>query len=280
MTGRHLGERIHDLLDNRLPRAAATEAMAHLAECDECAQRWRELRTAREALHSSDAGIDMTFARRLLDRDRMAEIAQQETRRDARAASGRDRRPAVLVLSLSFVLAALVGAAYVAGEPADVEPDLSASSEDGVLSVAQLDSSVTRTADPRGDWIHPDWQSSGLSPVGAKIREASDGSPVLVATLLVDTTSVTLAEMQGRLNSDRVAGMPLAAVDGVDAYVVDTAPAKIVWQAGVHVVYLECDCALGTLEMVATQFPQDDEPGFVDQVMAGFGVFADALTGN
>jgi anti-sigma factor RsiW len=280
VSGRHLGERIHDLLDNRLPRDAAAEAMAHLEECAECSARWNDLRLAREALNSSDAGIDMSFARSLLDRDRIAQIAQHESPRHARAARGRDRRPVVLTLSVVIVLAALVGAAYVAGEPDDVDPGLTASSEDGVLSVARIDSRSMRSGDELGAWIHPDWQTSGFEPVEAALKEVPNGSPVLVATLLNGSVPVLVLEQQGRLSPELVADLPLAGVEGVDAYVIGTSPSRIVWQAGEIVVALSCDCAQGTLEEVAAAFPQDDEPGFVDQVMAGMGVFADALTGH
>ncbi|WP_296664974.1 anti-sigma factor [Demequina sp.] len=280
MTARHLGERIHDLLDNRLSRPAAAEAMAHLSECPECTERWRELRAAREALNSSEAGIDMTFARRLLDRERMAQMAEQENPRSARAARGRDRRPVILTLSVTLVLVAVLGAAYVAGAPAEVDPELSASSEDGMLSVVQLDSQSMRSGDELNAWIHPDWQASGFVPVEAVVREASDGSPVLVARLLSGSQPVLVLEQQGRLNSAYVADAPLAEVEGIDAFVVSTSPASVVWQAGEIVVSLTCTCAVGTLEDVAAAFPQDGEPGFVDRIMSGMGVFADALTGN
>ncbi|SEJ33951.1 anti-sigma factor family protein [Demequina mangrovi] len=280
MTGRHLGERIHDLLDNRMPREAAAEAMAHLDRCDECRRRWDELRTAREALNSSECGIDVSFAQRLLDREHIAEMAQHETRRDARAARGRDRRPAVLTLSLTLLLIAVVGAAYVAGEPDDIDPGLVASSETGMLSVARMDSSTMRDWASTGEWIHPDWQSSGFDPVEGTVREASNGARVLAYSLLTDAEPVLVTEWHGRMIVDPEATLLPIAVDGLDGYVIGTDPTSIAWQAGDIVVILTCDCTVGTLEEVAAEFPQDDEPGFVDQVMAGLGVFGDALTGR
>ncbi|WP_062302024.1 anti-sigma factor family protein [Demequina subtropica] len=280
MTGRHLGERIHDLLDNRLPREAAAEAMRHLEACDECTRRWRELRAAREALNSSEAGIDMTFARRLLDREHMAQVASHETRRDARAARGRDRRPVVLSLSVALLLVAVLGAAYVAGEPDDIDPGITASSETGMLSVARMDSSTMRGWVPTDGWIHPDWQSSGFEPVEASVRETPQGARILAYTLLSDIEPVLVLEQQGRLADEDVASLQPTSTEGLDGYVVGTDPTRIVWQTGDVVVLLSCNCAEETLEEVATAFPEDDEPGFVDQIIAGLGVFGDALTGR
>ncbi|WP_062519792.1 anti-sigma factor family protein [Demequina silvatica] len=280
MTARHLGERIHDLLDNRLSSESAAEAMAHLEECDDCARRWEGMRAAREALHSSEAGIDMRFTQQLLDRDRMAEIASHETRQRARAARGRDRRPAVLTLSLTLILVAVIGAAYVAGEPGDIDPGLSASAEEQGPSVVHLDPDAMRDGVSMGDWIHPDWQSSGSTPVEAAVREGPNGSRVLVYTLVSDGESVLALETRGRLAPERVAALPVAEVEGLDAYVVGTDPSRIVWQAGDIVVALQCECLLDTLEDLAAQFPQDDEPSAVDQIMTGLGVFGDALTGH
>ncbi|WP_062288083.1 anti-sigma factor family protein [Demequina phytophila] len=280
MTARHLGERIHDLLDNRLSSESAAEAMAHLEECDECSRRWEGMRAAREALHSSEAGIDMRFTQQLLDRDRMAEIASHETRQRARAARGRDRRPAVLTLSLTLILVAVIGAAYVAGEPSDIDPGLSASSDDGGASIIHLDPAAMREGEAMGDWIHPDWQSSGFTPVEAAVREAPSGSRVLVYTLVSEGESVLALEQRGRLAHDRVAALPVVEVGGLDTYVVGTDPSRLVWQAGELVVALQCECSLDTLEDVAAQFPQDGEPSLADQIMTGLGVFGDALTGH
>lgn len=281
MTQRHLGDRLHDLLDNRLSREAAAEAMAHLEECADCTARWNGLRAAREALHSSEAGIDMRFTSRLLDRDRMAEIARAEDPRHVRAARPRDRRPLVLSTSLSVMLAALVGAAYAAGEPDDVDPDLTASSATGAaLSVASMDSQGMRTGQQLREWLQPDWESADLTPVEASVVRADSGATVLVATLLSGSQPVLLTEQQGHLPEHYVADKPVVSIGGIEAYVVGSSPSQLVWQAGEVVVSLTCTCAVSTLEEVAGAFPTDDEPGFVDQVMTGFGVFADALTGN
>ena len=281
MSERHLGDRLHDLLDHRLSPESAAEAMAHLEGCAECTARWNGLRAAREALNSSEAGIDLRFTSRLLDRDRMAEIAKAEDPRHVRAARPRDRRPMVLTTSLSLMLAALVGAAYAAGEPEDVDPDLTASSANGTaLSVASMDSQGMRAGQQLAEWVQPDWEATGLTPVEASLVRADSGATVLVATLLSGSQPVLLTEQQGHLPEDYVADKPQVSVGGIDAYVIGSSPSQLVWQAGEVVVSLTCTCAVSTLEEVAGTFPTDGEPGFVDQVMTGFGVFADALSGN
>ena len=50
MTARHLGNRIHDLVDGRLSRADSYVAMAHLADCEDCGSEWEQLRKERAAL--------------------------------------------------------------------------------------------------------------------------------------------------------------------------------------------------------------------------------------
>ena len=41
-----------------------------------------------------------------------------------------------------------------------------------------------------------------------------------------------------------------------------------------------CECALDTLGTAIAAFPQDRQPGVMDQIGAGLGVFGDALTGH
>jgi len=279
VTGRHLGERIHDLLDNRLPRPAAAEAMAHLSECEECATRWHELRSAREALHSSEAGIDMRFTSRLLDRNRMAEIASHETRRDVRAARGRDRRPVVLSLSLAAAAGAVVGAAYVAGTPAEVDPTVAAASYAGNVSLVSYQPSEISDGEVPDRWAQPDWESTVLEPLGASERIDPNGHRMFVLTMEAGDHRVVVTEQRGRLDPACVAEAPRITVDGVDFYQVETSPLRVVWQAGAVVATLTCDCTWEALEEVAEQFPQDGEPGFADQVMSGMSVITAALTG-
>jgi anti-sigma factor RsiW len=281
VTVKHLGDRLHDLLDNRLSRADACAAMEHLGECEPCSVRWRELRAAREALHSSEAGIDMRFTQQLLDRDRMAEIAKGESRHRARAASGRARRPITLAVTAASLVAVAVAAAYSAGAPTEIDYEFAAaSSSGGAQSVAFHGPDSMRAGDQLRAWVQPDWQASGLVPVEAKVIRGQNGDTILVAAILAHMQAVIITEQHGRLNDSLVADLPRADVDGLDVYVVSEDPAHVVWQTGEVVVSALCECEMTTLESVAAAFPDDEQPGFVDRVATGVGEFADALTGH
>ena len=281
MTAKHLGESVHDLLDGRMSTTEAADAMRHLDECPECADRWQELRAAREALHSSSAGIDMRFAQQLLDRDRMASIAKGESKHRARAASGRNRRPATLGFAIVLVATAGTGAAYYAGNPEDIPVEFAASSSEGASSsVASMNPENMRSEDDMSAWVHPDWQDSGLVPIEARVMRRDNGAHVLVASLYAGLDPVVVTEQHGDLAPQRVADLPRADVQGVDAYIVRLEPAQIVWQTGDIVVSMTCDCAMVTLETVAGTFPTNTEPGFFDRIANGLGELAGTLTGN
>jgi len=281
VTGKHLGERIHDLLDNRLSRSDAYAAMEHLGECDDCSARWRELREAREALNSSEAGIDMRFTQQLLDRERMAQIAKGETRHRARAASGRARRPITAAAATVSVLVLSVAAAYSAGAPKAVDYQFAAApSLGGAQSVAFHGPDSMRAGDQLGNWVQPDWHASGLVPIEAKVVRNPEGSTVLVAAILSDMEPVIVTQQHGRLVQSLVEDLPRADVEGRNVYIVSEDPAQVVWQTREVVVSALCECDMATLEAVASAFPADKQPGFVDRVATGVGELADALTGQ
>ncbi|WP_062208978.1 anti-sigma factor family protein [Demequina oxidasica] len=283
MTQKHLGENLHDLLDGRMSTADAAEAMAHLEECDDCNARWTELREAREALNTSSAGIDMRFAQQLLDRDRMAQIAQGESKHRARAARARPsrHRSATIAFSILIFAAVGVGAAYYAGGPDQVPLEFAAASAEGTApNVAYMGPQDMRSADNMRAWVHPDWQDSGLVPIEARVVRGDSGAHMLVASLLAGIDPVVVTEQHGDLVHERVADLPRADVPGIDVYIVRLEPAQLVWQTGDVVVSVSCSCAMVTLETVAGTFPTNTEPGFLDRVHAGLGAFAGTLTGN
>ncbi|MEX0914175.1 MAG: zf-HC2 domain-containing protein [Demequina sp.] len=281
MSTKHLGERVHDLLDNRLSRAETVAAMEHLDECAECVERWQELRSAREALNSSEAGIDVRFAQQLLDRERMAQIAREETPARARAAAGPGRKHLTMVAAAVGAMFVGVTAAYVAGAPQELSLEFAASSMSGNnQSVSFHDSDSMRQGDQLRSWVHPDWDETGLVPIEAKVVQRASGANVLVATLLSDMEPIVVTEQHGQLAADVVRDMPRADVETATAYVVSEDPARIIWQAGDVVISATCECALVTLCEVAEAFPTDDDPGFVDRISAGVGEFADILTGD
>lgn len=278
MRSKHLGDAVHDLLDGRLRGDRAYAAMAHLGECEDCAARFHELKAARDALNSSQAGIDMRFAQRLLDRERIAEIAAAEDARKARVRRPHRRGPIVVAASAFAVLASVVvAAAWRAGEPDELSLEF-AQPRDTATPVDYVDTQGMRQGELRS-WIHPDFSTSSLIPVEAKVVQRSNGQMVLVATMLAGLTDVTVVQQHGRLNSRLVSEFPLANVEQADVYVVESGySSTVVWQTGDVVVALSCECSLPTLEAVAEEFPSGSEPGFVDRVSDGFQSFADALS--
>lgn len=277
MRARHLGDAIHDLLDGRLRGDRAYAAMAHLGECEDCAARFHELRAARDALNSSQAGIDMRFAQRLLDRERIAEIAAQEDVRKARVARPRRRAPLVFAASAVLMLAgAVVTAAWQAGEPAQVGLEF-AQPRESAVPIAHVDTQGMRRGELRS-WIHPDFAASRLIPVDAQVVQRRNGQQVLVARLLSGMTDITVVQQHGRLNDGLVGQLPVEEVNGEDVYVLDEGPtSSVVWQTGDVVIALSCDCTLEELAAVAEEFPSAEEPGFVERVSDGFDALADAL---
>lgn len=278
MKTRHLGDAIHDLLDGRLRGDRAYTAMAHLGECEECAARFHELRAARDALNSSQAGIDMRFARQLLDRDRIAQIAATEDSRKARVVRRHRRMPLVVAAAcLAVLTGAAVTAAWQAGAPQRVSLEF-AQPREGVVPVAYMDTQSMRNGELRS-WIHPDFATSSLIPVEANVVQRGDGQQVLVARVLAGLTDVMVVQQHGRLDHDAVAPLEHIDVAGADAYVVESGSSTaLVWQTGDVVVAISCGCTLPILEQVAQEFPSADEPGFVDRVTDGFGALVDALT--
>ena len=280
MKSKHLGDSIHDLLDGRLKGDRAYAAMAHLGECEECNGRFHELRAARDALNSSEAGIDMRFAQQLLDRSRIAEIAAAERSHGAHAAPGVRRGPVVAVATIVVVAVLIVGAAWQAGAPDEVALEFAEPHQvSGTAAVAYTGAQGMRSGDLLRSWIHPDFSTSGIVPVEASVVERSDGQLMLVADLLADLVPITVVQQHGHLASAVTAGMPLARVDGAQVYVVASGySSTVVWQTGDVVVALSCECSLPTLESVAAEFPAGTDPGFVDRVSEGLHSFADALS--
>ncbi|WNM25123.1 hypothetical protein RN607_03230 [Demequina capsici] len=282
MTSRHLGRSIHDLLDGRLDAKATAEAMTHLAECGECATRYAELNEARERLHSSSAGIDISFAQQLLDRQRMAQIAAQEDPHRARAVRPPDRRPALLVLGALVAIVGGVGAAYVAGAPQtlSVEAASSGTAGDSASTVAYLQSQDLQQEDDLSGWADPFTSGSALLPIDASVVSLTDGTEGLIMTLVAHTDSVVVTEQHGRLASG-YSELPTIALDGVTLYVVYGTPTLLVWETGGLVITASCAaCEVSTLVDVAQAFPVAEEPGLVDRITAGLGELAGAVIGS
>lgn len=287
MSEQHLGEELHDLLDNRLSVARTAESMRHLDACADCRLRWDDLRNAREMLQTSSAGIDLTFSQGLLNRDRIAEIARDESKHQARAARGRDRRPILASLAIVVALSTGVGAAYVAGSPGEVslefaeEPVLAASdAQAGVLQAAQpaqqsatvsyMGATSMRGGESLRSWVHPDWKTSGVTPVEASVLTTHNGDLVLVAQILFDRQPIVITEQHGQLSSALIEQAQAVDLGHTEAYLLSESPWQLVWQTGDVVISATCSCPLATLQEVAECFPAQEDPRFAERVINGF----------
>ncbi len=277
MTSKHLGNTLHDLLDGRLSGEKAYAAMAHLGACEDCATRYHELRATREALSTAEAGIDMTFAQRLLDKERIAQIAAHEPPSKARATQPRTHRPALLMGAVGVAATGVVAVAWTLGAPAQVGLEFAPSDASVARPVAYMGAQGMRSGDQLASWIHPDFDKSGIVPVEAQVMERYDGTKVLVATMLLNMNVVVVTEEHGTL-APEVTELPLAEVAGMDLYVLSSAnPARVAWQTGDVVIALGCECDLAVLTAVASEFPSVEGPGFVDRVGDGLQELADLL---
>lgn len=281
MTSKHLGESIHDLLDGRLRGDRAYAAMAHMGECEDCALRFHELKAARDALTSSEAGIDMRFAQRLLDRERIAEIAAGAPSVGHKKRGSVRKAPVLAAASLIVIAVVLVGVAWRVGAPDEVTLAFAAPREGGAYPVAYADTQQMRSGELLQAWIHPDFSTSGVIPVEATVVQRGDGGMVLVATIVAgpEAQQVTVVQQHGHLSQHATDQMPRADVKGAEVYVVENEgySPMVVWQTGDVVVALSCECSLTTLESVAEEFPSASDPGFADRVAEGFSTLAAAV---
>ncbi len=287
MSDQHLGEEVHDLLDNRLNATRSASAMRHLGLCADCRMRWDDLRKAREALQTSSAGIDMTFSQELLNRERIAEIARSESKHKARAARGRGRRPVLSLLIVFVVLSTGVGVSYAAGAPAEVslefahEPaggsraaqasvQLASGAPYGSSEATYMGPDTMRGGDSLRSWVHPDWDTSGVTPVEAAVIHTRNGDPVLVASVLYRLEPVVITEQHGQLPASLAHHAESIDLGSTRAYIVNDWPRQLVWQTGDVVISATCSCPLATLEAVAKCFPTHEDPNFVNRVVNGF----------
>ncbi|GIG53561.1 hypothetical protein [Demequina activiva] len=278
MSEQHLGDDLHDLLDNRLSPARCAAAMAHLEACDECRSKWDDLRAARDALKTSTAGIDMRFTEQLLDRDRIAEIAKGESKHQVRAARPPDRRP-LLVAALACALAGLVViSAYVVGEPEEVSLEFAESDDVSGTAVVRMGAQTMRTGDQLRSWVHPDWEATGLVPVEATVVRARSGENVLVASMLAQVEPIVITEQHGRLSPLVTEYYTPVDLGHTSAYLVSDHPRQLVWQTGDVVISVTCTCAPALLEEAALAFPAHGDLTVVDRVLDGLREISDAVT--
>ncbi|WP_061960747.1 anti-sigma factor family protein [Demequina flava] len=280
MREEHLGLKVHDLLDNRLGAQETADAMAHIEGCLECRTRWEELRAAREALQSSPAGIDMSFAQQLLDRERMAEIAQRESKADARAASGHSRRPVFALMLVLVVLSAGVVGSYAAGAPQQVEPAFADAATSASGAESYISSNSMRSSDELASWAHPVWESTDLVPVEARVVRDARDREVLVLWLLAGADTIVVTEQEGSLADAVAEHFPTVDIGEVHAYLVNEDPLRVVWQTGDFVASAACECTAATLSEAVESFPTAGAPGIVERVGDGAARIVSVLTGD
>ncbi len=281
MTTRHLGKRLYALVDGRLSREEAYVAMAHVGECAECAEKWQALRKDRIALQTSGTGIDMSFARDLLDRDRIAEIARDEPRRHAKAARGKGVNVAVLAVSIVAGGALVLAILWRLGAPPEVGLEVAAAPDAATASSVQLMGAPgMRVEGSLLSWVHPDWETSGVIPVDAAVIQTAQGTTVLVARVLSGGDSITVIEQKGTLPSGFGSEFPMGSAADREVYVVSDDPSQVVWDAGGVVVGLGCSCSIDVLESVANEFPIGSEPGVFERLGDGLQAVADAMSGG
>ncbi|WP_062069591.1 anti-sigma factor family protein [Demequina sediminicola] len=281
MSDKHLGDSVHDLLDNRLSREATTDAMAHLESCEDCRTRWEELRDAREALKTADAGIDMRFTQQLLDRQRMAEIAQHESKAQVRAAAGQGQRPMLVMMLVFMLVSSGVVACYAAGAPHEVELAFADGAESGTADggVSFISSSSMRTGDSLAAWAHPDWEEADLVPIEARVLKRADGSNILAAQVLAGSDLIVVTEQHGSLDGS-IEDLPSVQLGKATAYQVGENPLHYIWQTGDIVISAACECSRSTLEAAASSFPSAEPPGFFARLGQGAQRIAATVAGD
>ena len=278
MSEQHLGDDLHDLLDNRLSPARSADAMAHLDECAECRSKWDDLRAARDALKTSTAGIDMRFTEQLLDRDRIAEIAKGEPKHQARAARPPDRRP-LLVAAIACALAGIVVVtAYVVGQPDEVSLQFAERDDSAGTAVMRMGAQTMRSGDQLRSWVHPDWEATDLVPVEATVVRSRSGENVLVASILAEVEPIVVTEQHGRLSPVVTEYYSPVDLGHTDGYLVSDYPRQLVWQTGDVVISVTCTCAPAILEEAALAFPAHGDPTVIDRVFDGVREISDFMT--
>jgi hypothetical protein len=276
----HVTRQLNLLIDGRLERQDALKAMAHLAECESCTDEWDALRRDREALQTSGSGIDMRFAQRLLDRERIAVIAQAEPRRHAKAANC--VRPHVLRGSLLVASGAIgiLTILYMLGEPKEIPLSTliagNSVSETTVQMVSMDDAEETAALVASG---HPEWAGSELTPLGTTILE-DDGIRVSRTTVRMGENELIVTERRGRLPRDIAEVLEQSAQGDRTVFLFDGDGAGILFESGQMVVTIGCSCPKEILVGVAQGFPEERSPGVLSRLGDGMGELADVVTGG
>ncbi|MBN2177729.1 MAG: zf-HC2 domain-containing protein [Demequinaceae bacterium] len=280
MLNRHVIRQLNLLIDGRLEREDALKAMAHLERCERCTAEWEALRRDREALQTSGSGIDMRSARKLLERERIAVLAQAEPRRLAKAATG--VRPHVLkatVLVASGVISVLT-ILYILGEPKEIP--LSRLLPGNTIygpTVSTLADSNLGARDQVVAYETPAWLAEDMTPLGTIVGE-DDGARVSQTTVLFGENCLTVTERQGRLPRDVGEHLERSDQGEREVFLLDEEGSGILFESGDSVITVGCDCTLDVLVGIVDSFPEESSPGILTRLGDGVGAVADAVTGG
>lgn len=274
----HVTRQLSLLIDGRLERPDALKAMAHLAECETCTSEWAALRKDHEALQTSGSGIDMRFAQRLLDRERIAVIAQAEPRRHAKAAS--TMRPHVLRGTLMVASGAIgiLAILYLLGEPQEIPVStlIAGNSATGqavmAISVNGADKADTLVASG-----HPEWVDSEMVPLETVTLE-EDGIRLSQTTVRMGENQFVVTEGHGRLQRDIGEVLEQSTQGDRAVFLVDGEGAGILFASGDMVVMIDCSCSEEVLIGVAEYFPEESPPGVLTRLGDGVEELADVVT--
>jgi hypothetical protein len=279
MTTRHLGKRLSQLLDGRLNDEETLEAMAHLESCPACNEEWDDLRRDREALQTSGSGIDMRNAQKLLNRDRIAEIAQAEPRRHVKVAGGvRPHFMRATLLSTAGVTVVLA-LLYALGEPGVVSPDAfvaEAVHHGPDLRIVPSSSAADEVLAP---WVHPEWGEGTIAPAQA-VRTEANGVRVVRALVFVGDDELMVSEVKGQLPSEPTDPLVRVEHEARDVFQIEGEDSTIFFESEDAVVRLDCTCSLESLLAVADTFPESRDPGVFERLGQGVGAVANAVTGG
>lgn len=278
---RHLGKRVFALVDGRLSRDEAFAAMEHLDGCHDCRAAWDDLRRDRDAIRTSGTGIDMTFARTLLDRDRIAEIAKDEPRHHAKAARGRGVRVHAVFIGTVVGVGTLVGVLWLLGAPREVgvaeASTRAAIGGDRIQFFTAAELLAGAAATP---WITPQWRDAGISPVDSSVVATADRGDIMITRMVVDLSMVTVVEQEGRIAPEVFETAESTTVGSRAVYVVTEDPLLVMWESGTYVLGAGCTCEWDVVETVVAAYPDVDQPSEWSRVGDGLGVVVDAVDGT
>jgi len=277
---RHVTRQLNLLIDGRLGREDALKVMGHLAECELCTAEWDALRRDREALQTSGSGIDMRFAQKLLNRERIAVIAQTEPRRHAKVA--RSVRPHVLRGSLIAVsgVVGILTILYMLGEPKEVQLSafVEGNSVNGLTSHAiyPLGAGGMNSLVTSGQ---PGWASEEITQLGTVIQE-NNGVRVSRTTARMGENEFIVTESRGRLPQNVGEVLERSDQGGREVFLLDGDGSGVLFASGDGVVMIDCSCSGEALAGVVEAFPEEQPPGVLTRVSDGMGEIADAVTGG